>query len=214
MKSDHTKHFLRQKAELRILCKKDQYLCGWSMNACCFRSELLRSPPALCQRRHLHEHRTRWVPLRLSTRLLWKELWDRWATQQPTWLISQCCIFLIKVIIPLTFHHVIMPPLFRFSRPRLCFGSLRQQWYMPWGSWRVWVPVSTRLGGSDLCQQWVETIILCRTPPYSYIFNSDLSPLSPSLLNIAFNKQWDFVCPQMWMIVPPVHVLRVGPART
>ena len=54
-----------------------------SLNLCLlpYRSELLRSPPPLCQRRNLHEHRARRVPLRLSTGILWQDLSDRWGVQ-------------------------------------------------------------------------------------------------------------------------------------
>lgn len=51
---------------------------GVSKRVSASRSELLRSSPALCQWRNLHEHRAWWIPLRLSSGILWQDLPHRW----------------------------------------------------------------------------------------------------------------------------------------
>lgn len=93
---------------------------------CVYRSELLRSPPPLSQRGNLHEHRTRRVPLRLSTGILWQDLSDRWAGTHTGTCIHTFAVGLLFLFNQSPINTESNPQLqFTYKKPNLQSESVR-----------------------------------------------------------------------------------------
>lgn len=92
----------------------------------------------------MYEHRAGWVQLRLSRRLLWEELWDRWVRQEPR---------LKSFSLSLSLSHFV-PSVLCLSGARLCFQPLRQRRDVPRSPIRLRVSLSSRVVRADLRQRW------------------------------------------------------------